>query len=445
MSKKQRRRFTVDQNTRMLEEARIKLIGIALQGDLVKRKLLFVGPYPPPYGGIASHLQSLLPELAREGYEVISLSPSSTERVVQSSDMTNRYFVPKRYFLRNPLKVLKAMFAGIIARKDMAWAEYFRAVNLSVAVSEAVESHQIDVVFMYEQTGLTAPFLRPSIPSTIPLVLMFFGEYYLDPDKFKRMPRFMDGVFGSYDVLLSSSQYCADSISKVFGYDHPVDVVYVGVDNQVFGPAAGDSSVRVELGIPHTAKVFLFLGRMVKDMGVDFLTTMADHLLALHPESYLIMAGAKGDLSPLVEDLAGRQKRVKYCPDVPHDQKVEMYRACDIVLAPTMERHACMGVSIKEAMLCGKPVIASSSGGIPEAIEDGVSGYVVPIVNGRVDSDLFLDRSRELVNDPSLLAGMGDRARMRALQMFTNGQTVEKYLQLIEDFYGESTEDGDRN
>ena len=54
-----------------------------------------------------------------------------------------------------------------------------------------------------------------------------------------------------------------------------------------------------------------------------------------------------------------------------------------------------MGVSIKEAMACGKPMIASASGGIPEAVEDGVNGFVIPFSEGKLNERIFLEKAEQ--------------------------------------------------
>jgi glycosyltransferase involved in cell wall biosynthesis len=90
-----------------------------------------------------------------------------------------------------------------------------------------------------------------------------------------------------------------------------------------------------------------------------------------------------------------------------------------------------MGVSIKEAMACGKPVIASTSGGIPEAVEDGINGYLIPIENGRMKDNVFLDRARNLYNESSLRKKMGDKGREIVIEKFTNEKTVKRYLDII--------------
>ena len=62
------------------------------------------------------------------------------------------------------------------------------------------------------------------------------------------------------------------------------------------------------------------------------------------------------------------------------DDKIKplYYSCCDVFTAPSMNQHACMGISNIEAMMSGKPVLSSDSGGHKETIDHGKSGYIVP-------------------------------------------------------------------
>ena len=91
-----------------------------------------------------------------------------------------------------------------------------------------------------------------------------------------------------------------------------------------------------------------------------------------------------------------------------------------------------MGVTIKEGMACKKPIIASNSGGIPEAIIDGEEGFIIPIENKHIPKNLFVDRIRQLYHNPILRNEMGEKGHNRALKIFTNKASVEKYIKIIE-------------
>ena len=86
-----------------------------------------------------------------------------------------------------------------------------------------------------------------------------------------------------------------------------------------------------------------------------------------------------------------------------------------------------MGLAIKEAMACGKPVIACDIGGIPEAVDHGVTGLLIPTENA---DSLALSVS-ELLEDPNQRQLMGQNGRLRAADLFS----VEKTNQRLESIF----------
>ena len=410
------------------------------------KKLLFVGPYPPPYGGIASHLNDLIPELCEEGYEVVTATPSQRAERKRTGSVVNYYINYRQKLFGNVMRVALWCLMCIGCKKGLDFKTYLKAVNEAMIIADVAKDEKIGAIFIYMiDHGYSIPILKKMIGLRIPIVLMIFGAFYLSPEKHVRRRRYLKDVFDGCTRVLSSSAYCADSIAKVIGYDYPVKVVYVGVNEQSYVPGKSGEEMRRRYEIPGDAVVFLFFGRMTADMGLDFVLGTAEKLLSEREDIYLLIAGAEGEFTGRAVELADREKKVRCCVNIPFSDKADYYHACDVLVAPTMAFHACMGVSIKEAMSCGKPIIASESGGIPEAVEDGINGYIVPIVDGGVDEGVFIERVRSLAVNADLRSRMGTMGRRKVEAVFRNRKTVEDYLQVIEeisDFGGGQEENG---
>lgn len=397
------------------------------------KRVLFIGPYPPPYGGIASHLYDILPRLHEKGYEVISLTLGARDQSLQSPSMKNIYIdisIKKKYVAKNFFIIILHALMLLDKKKDLSLKKFIKNIIISRMIAEIQKKENVDVVIYYEKSSEFIPICRKLIDRSVRIYLMLFGEYYLEAEQYKKISRYMKNAFDSCDRIMSSSKYCADSIQEVFRYYYPILVIYVGVDHNAFAPTSGDD-VRRGVNIPPSAVVFLFFGRMHKSMGLDFLLKTAPRLLNIRPDLHLYIAGARGDLSANVEMLASNNARVNFVFDVPFNKKRELYGACDVFLAPTMEKHACMGVSIKEAMACGKPILASASGGIPEAVEDGVNGYVIPFTEGKLNEDIFLSKAEQLANNALLRTSMGQKGREKVMRLFTNDETTRRYLEVL--------------
>ncbi len=148
----------------------------------------------------------------------------------------------------------------------------------------------------------------------------------------------------------------------------------------------------------------------------------------------LIMVGDGPD-KPAAELLARQLKVAEQINFLGLQDSVEQIIPCaDIFLLPS--EFESFGLSALEAMACGVPVIATNSGGLPEVIQDGVSGKLVPVGDIRG----FALAIQELVTDPNVLKQMGKNARHDAVNRFSIQDVVPAYL----DYYYEllSDEDG---
>lgn len=396
------------------------------------KNLLFFGPYPPPFGGISSHLHDLLPALAVAGYRSLCLTPGREPSTRHFPWGKHIVVDMRRQSISNPVRSVAAYARSLSARRDLSHATLFRAANTAAVTQRVVREHAIDAIFVYElMPGHFIPILRSVFDVRLPVGLMLFGELYSNPQPYVSASAYVRSIVDGCDGLLSSSQHCANSVASVLGLDHRVKVIFVGVDEIAYSPKISGEALRAELHIPHEAVAFLYLARMHQQLGLDVVLGIALEFLEAAPTAYLVIAGAQGDMSADALVLANAHPRIRFRAEVPTARKPEFYAASDVLLAPSKETHPCMGVSIKEAMASGRPVIATRAGGIPEAIEDGVQGYLVPLTGGRADGRVLFERAMRLYLDGQLRARMGSAGRQKAVALFTNQQTTAKYLEVL--------------
>ena len=117
--------------------------------------------------------------------------------------------------------------------------------------------------------------------------------------------------------------------------------------------------------------------------------------------------------------------RVRFLGTVSLPALIRAYRMADLLVLPSIWQES-YGLPVAEAMACGVPVLASASGGVPELVEDGVTGRLVP----RLDAEALTRALREMSADPARLREMGAAARLRAERLLTWSRSAERLERL---------------
>lgn len=400
------------------------------------QNLLFVGPWPPPFGGIASNLYELLPAIKSKGYNVITLSYTEADEEISKQEMgvSNIYFSPTSFFKKNTFSVLRSAIRGLKHRKGLTLQRFIRAVAIAERVNRIVDEENISFIFTYDNDQLhLSPFIRrrdksPRVFSTI------YGAFFLNPAVYENEKRFLRHAVNHSDKIMSCSRYCADSGKEFLGMDYPTKVIYNNVDEILYNPENDGTEIRKRYNIPEDAVVLMTMGRIGVDMGIDFLIREIDSITKIDKNLVVFFVGARAELCDAVEELAKSNSQVRFAFSIPFEEKPYFFAACDIFTAPTKDKHACMGIANIEAMMSGKAVIASTSGGHPETIEDTVSGILVPFENGKLNASFYIEKLNILVKSSEVRKQYGEQGRKRALMLFTNEQIVEEHLDIIREF-----------
>lgn len=177
-------------------------------------------------------------------------------------------------------------------------------------------------------------------------------------------------------------------------------------------------------------RVILTVGRWLateRYKGMDTLITALPRLLTRWPEVQLAAVG-EGDDRVWLEDLAeqnGVNRHVYFLSGLSYAEIAACYSGCEIFALPS--RGEGFGLVYLEAMACGKPVIGGAHGGVPEVIQDGVTGYLVPYG----DAIQLATSIEALLADPVHAREMGARGRQRVEHEFrfnVFAKTLKKIL-----------------
>lgn len=186
-----------------------------------------------------------------------------------------------------------------------------------------------------------------------------------------------------------------------------------GVDEKTFHPGSGGPEVRARLGLTDRP-VIVCVSRLVPRKGQDTLIEAMPRILAAVPDAVLLIVGGgpyEADLRELAVS-TGVSDSVVFTGAVPWSELAAHYGAGDVFAMPCRTRRGGLdveglGIVYLEASATGLPVIAGDSGGAPDAVLDGETGWVV---RGGSPEEAA-DRIVTLLKDPELRARMGERGR----------------------------------
>jgi len=219
-----------------------------------------------------------------------------------------------------------------------------------------------------------------------------------------------------------------------------VHVVGNGVDADAYRPVEDPDVVRT-LGVDPDRPYALFVGRITRQKGVMHLLAAAEQL----PEEFglVLCAGApdtpgeRQQVADAVEELQQRRSGVVWIEEMlPREKLVPLITGATVFVVPSV--YEPLGIVNLEAAACGTAVVASAVGGIPEVVDDGRTGLLVPY--DETDPTTFAAglaaRMAELLADPDRAAAMGAAGRERVLAEFgwpaIAQQTVEVYTEVLQ-------------
>lgn len=220
------------------------------------------------------------------------------------------------------------------------------------------------------------------------------------------------------DGVTAVSSHLAENTREKFCIDCAVKVIPNFVDTELFTPVRRNDQIRAkyarngEFLVGHMSNF-----RSVKRV-LDVIRTF--HRMHHKVNARLLLIGGGPDADP-ARNLAGElglRERVEFLGL--HNQVPEILPQLDLFLLPS--EYESFGLAALEAMSCGVPVVASRVGGVPEVVEDGVSGFLCDLG----DVEAMAERSAEILSG-DLRETMGEAARRRAVESYPRERVVDVY------------------
>ena len=227
-----------------------------------------------------------------------------------------------------------------------------------------------------------------------------------------------------------------------------VHVVHNGIDIDAWSPNPATDAL-TSRSIDPDAPTIVFVGRITRQKGLPYFLRAVRELPAEY--QVVLCAGAPDtpeiarEVDSLVTELSASRTGVHLITEMlPRHELTQILTHATTFVCPSV--YEPLGIVNLEAMACGIPVVASATGGIPEVVADGETGYLVPIeqvedgTGTPVDPDRFVADLRDalvrMVSDPARAKEMGEASRRRAAEHFSwtsiAERTLEVYRRVIE-------------
>lgn len=215
-----------------------------------------------------------------------------------------------------------------------------------------------------------------------------------------------------------------------------IHVIHNGVDAQTYHPVEG-TQVLEKHGISPDRPIVAFVGRITQQKGLVHLLKAAE---LFHPSAQLVLCASAPDnpemgrqFENLARDLHSSRGAVFWINQMlPRPELLQLLTNARVFVCPSV--YEPFGLVNLEAMACETPVVASHTGGIPEIIVEGETGFLIPlnVIDGREPENpesferTLAERVNHLIEDPALAARLGKAGRQRVIQQFSWTIAAEK-------------------
>lgn len=224
------------------------------------------------------------------------------------------------------------------------------------------------------------------------------------------------------DGITTVSEWLQEETRSVFGFDGELEVIPNFIDTERFAPRA-DNTTRAELASDDEFIVMHISNFRPVKRTMDVVRAFARLQEALPARLVFLGGGPEAASCRKLATELGVKDRVSFLGETP--DVTPLLAAADVFMLPS--ENESFGLAALEALACGVPVIATTTGGIPEVIDDAKTGYLFDIG----DTASMANAMIELARDRAKLQKMRQDARASAAERFA----VSRVVPLYEEYY----------
>lgn len=377
------------------------------------------------YGGLETQNNLLADELVNRGHEVVVFSPKWE---LEEGEINENGV---RYVMVNAIYKFGGFF-GISAKINKnnwlnksveVFLRFHKEQPFDVVLSQSAAGHGI----IRKKKELNIKVITISHGTIIGEFQTFLKEMNL-PSDFWKLVKNTGFVLNNFfirqrDIILHSNRVIAVSnavkealVEETFIDDRRIEVIHNGI-----------RPIDLLKGTENKCPVVIYVGRVEKSKGIQLLLQA---LSQISSEYYLKIIGTGPYLTKLQEqaEILKISGKVEFVGRVNHSAVLQHLAVSDIFVLPTLRVEG-FPMTIVEAMFAHLPLLVSNMGGVADAVENEVNGFLVESNN----ADALKDALCTLINNAELRVEMGEKSYQKAVQQFTITTMVDGYEKVIQE------------
>ncbi|MGI4756427.1 MAG: glycosyltransferase family 4 protein [Janthinobacterium lividum] len=400
------------------------------------RILIVSNQFPPDIGGVSAVTLALASNLWENVAVAVQQVRDSAELAGQQAHDAQFPFPVHRLppFETELPRSLPGRLRGPL---QFAFNVLWTRRRVAAALRKLLNTEAIDVVCI--QTLMTywvADIVRSYAPH-VKVIFYLHGEEIAGGPTRRHIDQLQHSALRKADASAAVSSYTRGLAERIGVLPEKIAVINNGVDTEQFTRGPKDEELQQRFGLSGK-RVLLCLARLDERKGQDKLIEAMPAILAAVPNTVLLLVGSGSDEVRLRGLAAASEARssIVFTGPASDRERLLHYRTADVYVMPNRQLEGGdtegFGLVFLEAGACGKPVVGGRAGGVPDAILDGKTGY---LVDGRSPAEIATACVR-LLSDPLLAEQLGNNG-LEHSRRNTWEQQSQRFLALCAQVVGQ--------
>ena len=407
----------------------------------MKKNILIIGNYPPPYGGVPVLVKSFSKYLQSKNYNVFVLSGgTSGYEIIDDVTIIKPGVIQRLFAIFSTLNVFRKILKTVPIYNLVKYPSFtLRLMSYSSIGYRLAKKNDFEAIICYNLFNYgTIGYVIKSFCNNTRLICCNFGEIHSHSDYPIIFKKLISNTVNSIDVKVAGTKHCGNMyniLEKKYDYkivDKKIKIVTPGVDLENFNLEKTEINVFLNKSKlsskPHS---ILYLGRINSELGVGVLLKVIEKIFsnADNVTSYnFTFVGQHGELAGDLKDIIKKfDNNVQYFENADLELVKSSIVNSSFLVAPSLNDRACGCLVASEAGALNKTIIASRIGGIPEYVRDNYNGL---LVNPNDVHDLF-SKIKQLAENKDLLSKLENNNFINTSDYFNMKHHDKIYHSLI--------------